>query len=397
VLRSRSFLRQRNADQHARVGFIELFFDLVFVFAITQLSHTLLHHLTLGGALEVGLLFLAVWWVWIYTTWVTNWLDTDRPPVRLFLLALMLGGLVLSTSLPDAFGNRGLVFAVAYVGMQVGRSLYMLWAIGDANPANTRNFQRISCWLSFTGILWIAGGILEGEARLFLWIAALAIEYAGPSCSFYVPGLGRSKTGDWDIEGAHIAERCGLFMIIALGESILVTGATFAELEWTAVHVAGFATAFLATVAMWWIYFDTGIKRGEELIGNSDDPGRIARLAYTYIHLLIVAGIIVNAVADELVLNHPLGHAEPAAIAAILGGPALYLVGNIMFKRLLAAHMALSHLVGLGLLAALLPFAPYLPPLALAAGSTAVLVLVAIWETISLRGLFRAPSGPSPS
>lgn len=394
---SRSLLRERHPHEHVRAGFIELFFDLVFVFAITQLSHTLLHHLTLEGALEVGLLFLAVWWVWIYTTWVTNWLDTDRAPVRLFLLALMLAGLVLSTSLPDAFGNRGLVFAAAYVCMQLGRPLYMLWAIGDANPANTRNFKRISIWAFFSGSFWIAGGILEGETRLALWIAALAIEYAGPLCSFYVPGLGRSKTGDWDIEGAHMAERCGLFMIIALGESILVTGATFAELEWAAAHLAGFVTAFLATVAMWWIYFDTGVKRGEELIANSDDPGRIARLSYTYIHLLIVAGIIVNAVADELVLSHPLGHAEPAAIAAILGGPALYLVGNIMFKRLLAAHMALSHLVGLGLLAALLPFSPWLPPLALGVGSTAILILVAVWETISLRGLFRTTSGPSPS
>ncbi|MEQ8267990.1 MAG: low temperature requirement protein A [Parvibaculum sp.] len=394
---SRTFLRERNPHEHVRVGFIELFFDLVFVFAITQLSHTLLHHLTLEGALEVGLLFLAVWWVWIYTTWVTNWLDTDRAPVRLFLLALMLAGLVLSTSLPDAFGNRGLAFAAAYVAMQLGRPLYMLWAIGDANPTNTRNFKRISCWAFFSGILWIAGGIMEGETRLALWVAALAIEYAGPFFSFYVPGLGRSRTGDWDIEGAHMAERCGLFMIIALGESVLVTGATFAELEWNAVHLAGFVTAFLATVAMWWIYFDTGVKRGETLIADSEDPGRIARLAYTYIHLLIVAGIIVNAVADELVLAHPLGHAEPAAIAAIFGGPALYLVGNIMFKRLLAAHMALSHLVGLGLLAALLPFSLWLPPLALAIGSTAVLVLVAIWETISIRGLFRKPSAPSPS
>ncbi|MDF2996508.1 MAG: hypothetical protein K0R27_2145 [Xanthobacteraceae bacterium] len=381
----RNLLRKRHEGGHARVTYVELFFDLVFVFAITQLSHTLLAHLDPAGALHTLLLFLAVWWVWIYTSWVTNWLDPDHIPVRLALLVLMLLGLLLSTSIPEAFGEKGLLFASAYVAMQLGRSLFVLWALGDENPGNTRNFQRISIWLGFSAIFWIAGGLMDGEARLLVWIMALGLDYAGPSVGFRVPNLGRSSTEDWDVEGAHMAERCCLFVIIALGESILVTGATFAEAEITLLSSGAFLTAFVGTVAMWWIYFDLGAERSAEHIAKSRDPGRLARQGYTYTHLLVVAGIIVCAVADELVLAHPVGHLELPAITAMIGGPALYLVGVGLFKWPVAGNFPLSHLIGLGLLALLAPFASHLEPIALGALTSAALVIVAMWETWSLR------------
>lgn len=384
-MRTGSLLRHRDEHEHARVGYIELFFDLVFVFAVTQLSHSLLHNLTLTGAFHTLLLFLAVWWVWIYTSWVTNWLDPERTPVRLLLLALMLAGLVLSTSIPEAFEAKGLPFALAFVFMQVGRSAFTLWGIGDASPSNTRNFQRITSWLALSGLFWIAGGIAEHEARLVLWLTALIIEYAGPVFGFWLPVLGRSATRDWDVEGSHLSERCSLFVIIALGESVLVTGATFSEQPWTLITATAFAIAFVGSVAMWWIYFDTGADRGAHRISHSDDPGRIARLAYTYIHLLLVAGIIVSAVADELILAHPLGHGEPSAILVILGGPALYIGGNILFKWTIAGRLPLSHLIGMGLLAALSPMASACSPLLLSTLTALILIVVAAWETISLR------------
>jgi low temperature requirement protein LtrA len=381
---SRTFLRTREHQGHARVTYVELFFDLVFVFAVTQLSHLLLKDLTLLGALRTGLLFLAVWWVWIYTSWVTNWLDPERTPVRLLLFVLMLAGLVLSTSIPEAFGPRGLAFAAAYAFMQVGRSLFMIWALGEASPRNRRNFERITVWLAAAGIVWIAGALFEG-ARLALWTAALAIEFASPALGFWVPGLGRSTTEEWDVAGGHLAERCALFIIIALGESLLVTGATFAGLTWTAAPVMAFALAFASSVAMWWIYFDTGAERGTRKIASASDPGRLARLGYTYLHLPIVAGIVVAAVADELVLAHPIGHTELKVAVAVLGGPALFLVGNLLFKSTIAGRPPLSHLLGLGLLAVLTPAASLLSPLALAAAATAVLMTVATWETLSLK------------
>jgi low temperature requirement protein LtrA len=382
---SGSLLRRRDPHDHAHVTYVELFFDLVFVFAVTQLSHALLAHLTPLGLLHAALLMMAVWWVWIYTSWVTNWLDPGRAPVRLMLFALMLAGLLLSTSIPQAFGSRGLAFAGAYAFMQVGRCLFMLWALRGNSPGNYRNFLRITAWLAVAGAFWIAGGLAEGGWRLGLWATALVIEYVSPSAGFWTPGLGRSTTADWDISGAHMAERCALFIIIALGESVLVTGATFAGLPWTATTVAAFLVAFLGSVAMWWLYFNVGAERASRNIAASGDPGRVARFAYTYLHLPLVAGIVLAAVGDELVLAHPTGHTDAKTAAVLIGAPALYLLGNLLFKRAAADSPALSHMIGLALLAALIPAAAVMEPLAFSAATTAVLVVVAAWETIAFR------------
>ena len=364
-----------------RVGFAELFFDLVFVFAVTQLSHFLLHHFTPLGAAETVLLLMAVWWVWIYTSWVTNWLDPGRTAVRLMLFVLMLAGLVLSTSIPEAFEGRGLAFALAYTFMQVGRSAFTMWVFKDVRPANHRTFQRITAWFVASAVLWIAGGLAADEARLALWAGAIAFEFAGPASGFFVPGLGRSRTTDWDISGAHMAERCGLFIIIALGESILLTGATFAELEWTWITSGAFLAALVGSIAMWWIYFNVGAECGSHLIARSADPGRVARIAYTYLHLPIVGGIILAAVGDEFLLAHPEGHADAKIAIAVAGGAALYLVGNLLFKRAALGYWPLSHLAALALLAIIASLVSIETTLAMGAAVAATLVVVAAWET----------------
>ncbi|MFD2184308.1 low temperature requirement protein A [Rhodoplanes azumiensis] len=382
-------LRIRSGD-HERVTYVELFFDLVFVFAVTQLSHLLLEQPTPLGVLHVAMLLSAVWWVWIDTSWVTNWVDPQTVPVRILLFAMMLAGLVLATSLPLAFETRAHIFVGAYLAMQLGRPLFMLWATRRASPGNFLNFQRITAWAVLSAPLWIAGAILDGEMRLAAWAAALVLEFSAPATGFWTPGLGRSVSGDWDVEGHHLAERCALFVIIALGESILVTGATFGKMEWTAPTIAAAVTAFVGSVAMWWIYFNMGAEKGTERIAEADDPGRLARVAYTYVHLLPVAGIIVSAVSDELVLAHPTGPANVETVAAVIGGNALFLLGNLLFKRILFGRPALSHMIGLGLLALLAPAAVLMSPLALAAAGNLVLIVVAAWETWSLRDAVEA-------
>jgi len=310
------------------------------------------------GALQVALVLMAVWWVWIYTSWVTNWLDPQQTPVRLLLFVLMFAGLVLTTSSPKAFGAHALAFAGAYVFMQVGRSLFTLWSLRDHSSDNSRNFQRITVWLSVSGLCWIAGALAGGSLQLALWMVAIAIEYVSPAAGFWTPGLGRSTTADWDVSPEHMAERCALFIIIAVGESILVTGATFGKLEWSGGTIAAFVVAFVGSVAMWWIYFNVGAERGSQKFADADNPGRLARIAYTYMHLVLVAGIIVSAVADELVLAHPSGHSDMKTVLTVIGGPALFLTGNILFKRTVIGSRTLSHFVGLGLLALLVPAAP---------------------------------------
>jgi low temperature requirement protein LtrA len=300
------------------------------------------------------------------------------------LFAMMIAGLVLSTSIPKAFDARGLAFGLAFAAMQVGRSAFTAHSIPKSEPAMRMNLLRITLWLACSGMFWIAGGLAEGGMRLALWMVAVGIEYSGPAMRFRFPGLGASSLEDWTVEGGHMAERCALFIIIALGESIVVTGTTFAEIAWTPATIAGFLLALLGSIAMWWVYFHIGAEAGSEQISHSDQTGRLARLAYTYLHLPIVAGIVVSAAGDELLLSHPDGHSDIKAVLCIAGGPLLFLVGTILFKRSVRGSLQLSHLIGIGLLAILMPFAHHLSPLALSAAATAIMLIVAAWEAISL-------------
>src|SRR3979411_2409925 len=286
--RSGALFRQYAPHQHSRVTYAELFFDLVFVFAVTQISHTLLGHFTLLGAVQTTLLFLAVWWVWFYTSWITNWLNPEMTPVRVLLFALMLGGLVLSTSIPQAFESRGLWFAIAYAAMQVGKTVFLWMATPPSRSLARLKAIRLTGWLSSSAIVWIAGGVAEGQPRLVLWAVALTIEYISPAVRFWIPKYGASSVADWVVEGGHMAERCAGFILIALGESIVVTGATFAELTWTTETVSAFASAFLGSLAMWWIYFHKGAEAGSDLISKSGEPGRVG-----------AAGLHLSAHADR--------------------------------------------------------------------------------------------------
>jgi len=380
-----ALFRQYVPHQRSRVTYAELFFDLVFVFAVTQISHTLLGQFTPLGALQTTLLFLGVWWVWVYTSWVTNWLNPELTPVRVLLFLMMLGGLVLATSIPKAFESRGLWFATAYAAMQVGRTTFLLASVPRAQPSIRMNAIRILVWLSISALFWIAGGIAEGHSRLLLWAVALGIEYISAAVRFWIPKYGASSIEDWAVEGGHMAERCAGFIIIALGESIVVTGATFADLAWTAETVSAFASAFIGSLAMWWIYFHRGAEAGSELISKSSEPGRLARLAYTYLHMPIVAGIILSAVADELVLQHPAGHSDLNTILSAIGGPLLFLLGTILFKHTIRGWLQLSHGAGIAALGILAWFAGGLSPLMLSILTTAIMILVAGWESISLK------------
>ncbi|MBY3151698.1 low temperature requirement protein A [Rhizobium leguminosarum] len=388
----KNWLRAKGSASSNKVTFLELFFDLVFVFSISQLSHALAAHYTPLGAAEAALMTFAVWWVWIFTAWVTNWLDPDKMPVRGMLVALMMLGLLLSASIPEAFGDKGLLFACAYVAMQVGRSLFTTYAMTRVDRANTLNFVRITAWLVAAGVFWIAGGLLEHEARLIAWVIALAIEYAGPAAGFAVPGLGRSTARDWDVSGAHMAERCALFVIICLGEAILVSGRTFAELPFSGLTSVVFVTAFIGTVAMWWLYFRFGHGRAAHRIEHEETPGSLARQAFTYGHIPILAGIIVHAVAVEFMFSHPHETGDLGIAAAVLGGSGLFLIGNLWFKGATSGRMPLSHLAGLVFLILLAFVAPFIEVYLMGILATLVLIVVAAWEYRSLTGTEAAPT-----
>jgi low temperature requirement protein LtrA len=370
---------------HHRVSYVELFFDLVFVYAITQLSHHLIAHPSLLGLFETAMLTAAVWWVWIYTSWATNWADPDKMPVRIMLFCCMAAGLVMSISIPGAFGERAMTFAFGFVAMHLGRSYFMYSKVmGELSPVHKQNFLLLSLWLTGTAVFWIGGALVGGTAQIVLWSIAVVIDYAGPAMRFAIPGLGRSDIRAWTVEPGHFAERCALFIIICLGESILVTGATFEKLpSWSFETVMAFIGAFTATVGMWAIYFNIGVERGAHAMRLSDETGLVAR-AYTYVHLLIVGGIIVTAVGDEFALAHATGHADAKTIAALIGGPFLYVAGCAIFKRATAGWYPLSHTAGLGMLALLGYVGTLVEPWVLTLLTSAVLIIIAIWEQISL-------------
>jgi low temperature requirement protein LtrA len=272
--------------------------------------------------------------------------------------------------------------------MHALRSGFVLWAAQTQPLHRRQNFQRNLFWVLVTSLFWFAGAAAAPERRLYWWMAAIGLEFVSPWLLYWTPGLGASKTSGWVIDGAHMAERCALFVIIALGESLLITGATFAKEPFTAQGAAGFASAFFGTVAMWWIYFHEGAEHAAHRIAKATDPGRTARIAYSYIHIAIVAGIIVSAVGDEIVLVHP-DHADAAAIAAVIGGPALFLLGCALFKWVSYERSTppLSHSVGLLALGALCAGAQahWFSTLQLGSLTAAVLLLVAMWETLALR------------
>jgi low temperature requirement protein LtrA len=371
-------LRHRDGH-HARVTYEELFFDLVYVFAVTQLSHELLHNLTGFGVVETLILWFAVWLGWQYTCWVTNWFDPETPRIRGMMFATMLLGLVMAASIPKAFSDRGLIFAAAYVAMQVGRTAFIALQLPSAHPL-APNYRRMLGWVSISAVFWIAGAFAQHEMRALLWLVAILCEYVSPMFGFALPGMGRSRTQEWTIEGGHLAERCQLFVIVALGETVLASGATLADAaKWDGPVVLALLATFVGTLAMWWLYFGTSSKDATAAITHSDDPGRIGAY-FHYVHAILIAGVIASAVGNDLVLAHPHAHPGAAQIAVLLAGPAIYLLGSAIYKRIVYGALPVSHLAGVLMLLALAPLALVADMLVMGWLTTAVVLVVSFWE-----------------
>jgi len=337
------------AEGEQRVTFLELFFDLVFVLVITQLSQLLLTDLTPKGAAEMLFLLVAIWVAWVYTTWWTNTFDTDAVPVRLVVLVMMLAGVMMALAIPQAWGDRALLFALAYVGLHIVRNAFSVVAAtrSDADHILHIGYLRLFIWSAFTGALWIAGAIAGGSVLVSMWIAALLLEVTSAYVGYWVPGLGRQQLGDWDIDPGHFAERFQLFIIIVLGESIVITGATAAALELTAARLTAVVVAVAMAATLWWLYFNAVAARSSQDLGAaSDDQARLARDAYSYTHILLVLGIMLVAIGNELVIAHPFEALGRAELIVVVTGPVLYLSGHVAFARIMTGRVRWSNMSG---------------------------------------------------
>lgn len=382
-MRSRH-LRLREGQEQRTTTF-ELFFDLVYVFAVTQLSHVVINgDLRIAAIGRAAFLLLVVWWAWIYTTWMVNWFDPRSVVVRVVLSGVALASLLMSAAIPTAFSNHAALFAGAYVALQVGRNIAAMLLLRRGEPLRPV-FERIVAWSCVSGILWIAGSLVPGVDRFVLWGPALAVELMAPIVGYRTPWLGHSRTDDWDVEGGHFADRFQAFLIIALGESIVITGAT-ASARGLAPEVAfALAAAFVITGALWWLYFDEVAEHAQRNIAESEDPGRLARDAYTYLHLPIVAGIIMVAIGDDLLIANPGRPLPSGGVLMMVSGPAVYLLGESLVRLRMISSLSPQRLLAIVALAALGVLGSGLSALALSVGVAAVLAGLTIWDHERIR------------
>ncbi|MGO1628551.1 MAG: low temperature requirement protein A [Microbacterium sp.] len=335
----------RTAENRSHVGPVELFFDLVYVFAIVQLSHLLIEHLDWVGAAQTVIVFAAVWWGWNYTAWVMNWLEPSRTPVQLLSAVLMFAALGMSVAIQYAFGDGALLFVGCYLFMGIARPVFMMVAFRGQQLAH--NYRMLLIWTLGAGVLWVAGAFLEPQWRLVLWIAAVLVDYLAPMVHFRVPGVGAAPMHLWDTDAEHLAERNRLVFIIALGESILLMGGTVVDHgELTAPLAVSLLVGFASLFVLWWNYF---ALNGEDTGGDGSTAA--LRSAYAYAHAFMVLGAILVAVSIELRLSHD--HLTPAIVAVTVAGPVVYLIGNVLFLRSRRGVLAVSRFVAMAVLLAI--------------------------------------------
>jgi low temperature requirement protein LtrA len=391
---SRAATVLRGPEEPERATFLELFLDLVFVFALFQLSHGLLTHLRWSGAFQTAVLLLAVWLVWTYTATIGSRYDLRQPSMQLLAIGSMFGALVLAIAVPEAFGIRGPVFAGAYVAVQAGRGLLLVFVIrgGERRPEG-----RVLFWVGVSALPWLAGAFAQGWARAVLWALAITVDYTAPGLGWPTPGLGRAREEEFAVPGEYLAERQRQFFIIALGELILVTGLT-------ATTSRGFGTgreaavvvAFATTVLLWRVY----IYRAGEILGAAvaaaPEPLRVG-ISSLYAHPVMVGGLIAISVGDQLVITHPAGHIQPTWIAVILGGPTLFLAGRALFEYTVFSRVSKDRVIGILALAVVSPAMVFAPPLLAAVAAAVVLAGVAIADVARARRHPDEPPSPRSS
>ncbi|WP_329100985.1 low temperature requirement protein A [Micromonospora sp. NBC_01699] len=391
-----ALLREESTSQ--RASFLELFLDLVFVFALTRVSQRLITDFTseqrilLPEAGQTLLLFLALWIVWTTTVWATSRLDPEAPQVQVVVILTLIGSMVMAVALPEGFGDRALVFAGAYVATQVGRSMYFL--VATHRQGDKAVSLRIIFWAGVSGVPWIVGGLLADEPlRGLLWTVAVVLDLSALALGWPTPRLGRSWFGGELLSAEHLAERYQQFLIIALGESIFVLGLTFSSSDFTVDQATAFGLGLLTTVLLWRIYFHRAGRVLPLAITSARNPGRLG-VATAFTHLTMIAGIVLTGVGYELSIAHPLGHGDPAWLFAILGGPILFLTGRTPFEFQVFGRISPSRVAGILVLAAPIPALLHAPPLAASGTAAGVLVGVAVLDALRSRG--RSPESPAP-
>lgn len=376
-------------DEH-QVTPLELFFDLVFVFAITQVTGLLAHNPTWDGVLQGMLVLAAIWWAWNAYAWLTSAIDVDEGAVRLAMLGAMAAMFGVAIAVPGSFGKDALLFALAYLFVRV-LHLVLSAIPARADPGRRGAILRFAPTALLGACLLVVAAFVDGNARIVLWIAALAMDYLGP----VVFGVGQG----WRVAPEHFAERYGLFIIIALGESFIAIGLGLgADLELGSGVLIAATLGIVAISALWWLYFDVAaiFARRRLIQTQGVELHRLAMHSYSYLHLPMIAGIVLFAFGLETTIGHVNESLAMVPAVGLCGGAALYLLGHIAFLLRTTGHVFRRRTIGAAVLLALIPAAVVIPPLAALALVSAVCALIVAYEALRYREgrlMLRHPQG----
>jgi low temperature requirement protein LtrA len=373
------------AEEERKTSYLELFFDLVFVFAFTQVTALILEDTSPAGFARAALVLAMVWWAWSAYTWMTNAIDIENTVTRLLVFAAMAAAFFMALAVPDAYRDEGSWFAVAYFVVRILNSALFSWGVRH-DPAQLSATFRLGPWFLAAALVALVGGFVDSDLRPWLWVASLAIDVVGT--------LTVARAG-WRVSASHFAERYALIVIIALGESIVAIGIGTAELarDWTfAVSVV---IAFAGVLSLWWAYFDFTAVAAERSLARAPHEvrGPLARDVFTYLHYPIVLGIIFYAVAAKKTLEHPHDPLSEAGRWALGLGIACFLLAfalmrfrvirRIAWERIGAAAAALT-------LALLLDGADAIVTLGIVVGAFAVSIAVESARLRDVRRSFKA-------
>ncbi|WP_329107502.1 low temperature requirement protein A [Micromonospora sp. NBC_01699] len=377
----------RSSDAPERATLLELLFDVAYVAALALTSMRLAEEVTPTGAVRLLVLVMAIWWTWAITALLTDFYDPERLPIQAMIAGKLLGSILLAATMPHAFSHLGWLFATAYVVMHVGRGIVLV-SVLRSNTARTRA-ARFLFWFVISGIPWIGGIFVEGWHRFGLWALAITIDYLAAAVRYPTPVVGRVPLEQYEKASGHLGERYQQFLILALGDLLLVPTLRIGGSEFTVIRVGAFVLAFVTTLLFWQIYV---YRAGAflQLVLHAK-PGRITRWA-PYTHLLMVLGIVASAAGLDLVIGRPDGSTPAGLVCVIFGGPALFLIGRTAFEYEVFRTVSWSRLGWLLVLVLVAPTMVFLPPVLVTATTCAVLLGVVISDAVQAgRGASDAP------
>ena len=372
-------------EAERKTSYIELFFDLVFVFAFTQVTSLILEDSSAAGFARSALVLAMVWWAWSAYAWMTNAIDIENTVTRLIVFAAMAAGFFMALAVPDAYQDEGAWFAVAYFVVRILQTTLFSWGVRH-DPGNLRATFRLAPWFLTAALVALVGGFVDSDVRAWVWLASLAID---------VIGTLTVARAEWRVSASHFAERFALIVIIALGESIVAIGLATAAVDRDLTFAVSVLVAFSGVAALWWAYFDFTAVAAERSLRRAPPEvrGPLARDVFTFFHYPIVLGIIFYAVAAKKTLEHPLEPLSDAGRWALGLAIAVFLSGFVLARLRAIRRIAWERVtagVAAVVVAVLLDGTDAIVTLAVVIGILVASIVVETWRLREIRASMKA-------